>query len=91
MSYSPFSKAAKAKRDSVLRVSPTSKPDKSDKGLKGGSCNRQACQRPGANYFNHSTRAYYCKTCADWLNTDKFNREYAEKNFGHPLCTLDAS
>jgi hypothetical protein len=37
---------------------------KSDKGKLRGSCNRTACQRPGATWFNTSTRAYYCQPCA---------------------------
>lgn len=41
-----------------------------DKGLKDGSCNRTACQKPikGASYYNKSTQAYYCKECADSIN-----------------------
>lgn len=35
-----------------------------DKGLEGGSCNRTACQRPKAVYFNTGTRKFYCKSCA---------------------------
>lgn len=41
---------------------------KTVKGLKNGNCNLTACQKPGANYFNKSTRAYYCKECADLIN-----------------------
>jgi len=39
-------------------------PIKPDKGKLRGSCNRTACQRPGAAWFNTSTRAYYCQPCA---------------------------
>lgn len=35
-----------------------------DKGKLNGRCNRTACQRPGATWFNTSTRAYYCAACA---------------------------
>jgi hypothetical protein len=35
-----------------------------DKGKIHGSCNVTACQRPGATWFNTSTRAYYCEPCA---------------------------
>ncbi len=38
--------------------------NKPDKGLINGSCNRTACQQPGATFFNTSTRAYYCGPCA---------------------------
>lgn len=41
---------------------------KADKGEKNGSCNLTACQRPGANYFNKSTRKYYCAACAREIN-----------------------
>jgi hypothetical protein len=34
------------------------------KGQLNGLCNRTACQRPGATWFNTSTRAYYCEDCA---------------------------
>ena len=67
------------------------KPDrctcnKPDKGELGGSCNRTACQQPGAAWYNHATRKYYCATCAELLNNA--NRDWALKNFGHDLCTL---
>lgn len=60
-----------------------------DKGLKGGSCNRTACQAPGANYFNYSTEKYYCRRCAEDLN--QANRFDAHKMYGHDLCLLDTS
>ena len=44
--------------------------DEPDKGEPGGSCNRQACQRPEAFYRNdnvHPTK-YYCRECAGLLN-----------------------
>lgn len=41
---------------------------KADKGLKGGSCNRRACQRPGAWWLNRGTDAYYCTPCARLIN-----------------------
>lgn len=40
-----------------------------DKGIKGGSCNVTACQKPdSAVYFNKSTKAYYCRDCAREIN-----------------------
>ena len=69
-----------------LRVGPP-KPHAHDKGDKGGSCNREACQRPGAYWYNHGTQRYYCDTCAHWLNTDTFNRRDAARLYGHDLCT----
>jgi hypothetical protein len=66
-----------------------------DKGEKGGSCNRTACQKPAADdphgirWFNHSTRKYYCRSCAWELNDDPFNKRDAQQIWGHTLCTLE--
>jgi hypothetical protein len=60
-------------------------PDPKLKGLFGGNCNRQACQKPGAVYYNHSTRLYYCPNCAHTLNS--VNADWAPKRYGHNLCT----
>ena len=65
--------------------------DKPDKGDKGGRCNITRCQRPGASWFNHSTRRYYCADCAWFLNTDKFNKRDAQELYGHELCTEEKS
>lgn len=43
-------------------------PDPALKGKKDGNCNRQACQAPGATYFNVGTDAYYCPACACRIN-----------------------
>lgn len=59
---------------------------KPDKGLKGGSCNRTACQAPKAVYFNFSTEKYYCRRCAEDLN--RANRFDAHKMYGHDLCMI---
>lgn len=42
------------------------------KGKFDGNCNRTDCQVPikGANWFNTSTRAYYCRGCAGLINRD---------------------
>lgn len=63
-------------------------PLKPDKGLYNGSCNREACQDPGAVWYNHGTRKYYCAGCAKTLNEDPFNRSDAHRSYGHDLCTL---
>lgn len=34
----------------------------------GGACNVTACQKPGAEYWNTSTRAWYCEKCARAIN-----------------------
>lgn len=38
------------------------------KGWEGGPCNLTACQRPGARWWNTSTRAWYCDDCAAAIN-----------------------
>lgn len=43
-------------------------PDPTLKGIKDGNCNVTACQRPGATFFNKSTRKYYCRACAKEIN-----------------------
>lgn len=63
---------------------------KADKGLKNGSCNREACQAPGANHFNRSTRLYYCAACAEKINSFPETRDYCENTFGTAdLCVHD--
>jgi hypothetical protein len=61
-------------------------PTKADKGLKGGSCNITACQKPGAVWYNHSMDKYYCTKCARDLNRVNWD---AVKTYGYELCTLD--
>ena len=38
------------------------------KGKRNGLCNRTACQKPGATFYNISTRAWYCPKCAEAIN-----------------------
>lgn len=63
---------------------------KADKGHKDGSCNVTACQEPGANFFNRSTKAYYCEFCARRINNFDDTRKYCQETFGNPdLCVRD--
>lgn len=39
-----------------------------DRQLSENCCARSACKKPGANYFNASTRQYYCESCAKRIN-----------------------
>jgi hypothetical protein len=59
------------------------KPQESFKGVSGGLCNRIACLKPGAVFYNSSTRAYYCPECAAKINY------WSRKDDGIDLCTLD--
>jgi hypothetical protein len=49
-------------------------PNKADKGLQGGSCNRERCQDSPANYYNHGSMSWYCASCAIDIGQDSFNR-----------------
>lgn len=37
-------------------------------GVKDGLCNWTTCRRPGADYFNWGSRAWYCGSCAQRIN-----------------------
>lgn len=51
-------------------------------------CNITSCQKPNsATWYNHSTRKYYCESCAERLNNDEFNKRDAMRLYGHDLCT----
>jgi hypothetical protein len=64
---------------------------KPDKGLENGTCNRKACQAPGANWYNHSTRAFYCGNCAEVINYWAEHDEQYSLTKGHLLCTPSTS
>jgi hypothetical protein len=51
-----------------VRLYPLDAELKADKGHKHGSCNRTACQRPGATWYNRVMRAWYCPPCARMIN-----------------------
>lgn len=62
--------------------------DNKEKGDYQGQCNVTRCESSEpATWFNHSTRKYYCRSCAHRLNSDPFNKKYAEKRYGHDLLT----
>ena len=46
----------------------TCNADPALKGVKGGNCNRQACQKPGSFWYNRGTDRYYCAPCARAIN-----------------------
>lgn len=43
-------------------------PDPKLKGIYGGNCNRTACQKPRATWFNLNTSAFYCAECGMAIN-----------------------
>jgi len=59
-----------------IEVEPELKPDK---GLLNGSCNRRACQKPGATWYNKWTYAHYCKDCARLINRSAFPEKLCEE------------
>jgi len=48
------------------------------KGVYKGNCNRKACQKPNAIWFNTMTNKYYCPTCASRIN--KLNGRICNKD-----------
>lgn len=54
------------------------------KGNKNEECNRTDCQQPPAEYYNYSTRKWYCAECAAKIN--RLNYHEAMQMFGHELC-----
>ena len=70
---------------------PRGEPDRNDKGLRDGSCNRTACQDNLAGFerwsmhnhgFTEGNRLYYCRTCAVDFNQ-------SDRQFNEPLrCSI---
>jgi len=56
------------------------------KGELNGLCNVSACKSANwVEYYNHSTRKHYCKSCANKINVA--NHVDAMRLYGHELCT----
>ncbi len=64
-------------------------PNKADKGMENGSCNRTRCQSPGAIWYNHGSHAWYCPDCRRDIQFDLFNLRHWEREWqprvGHPM------
>ena len=60
---------------------------KSKKGVENGNCNRTACQRSGATWYNHGSYAWYCTDCKNCIYDDwgkrSWSRDFPNKN--HPM------
>lgn len=50
-----------------------------------GTCYRGVCNNTGSTWFNHSTKQYYCVSCAASIN--EHNRADAMRMYKHDLCT----
>lgn len=62
-------------------------PNKPDKGLEGGSCNRTLCQCAPANWYNHGSLAWYCEECKDQIY-DHVGQRFWKQDFPnaeHPM------
>lgn len=57
-----------------------------EKGDYSGECNRTACNKQPAVFYNHSTQKHYCSACASMIN--QYNRADAMNLYGHDLCTF---
>ncbi len=53
------------------------------KGDFGGECNRTVCKHLNANWYNSSTRKYYCIECALLINREN-NQELCVKENNEP-------
>lgn len=51
-----------------------------NKGTLNGNCNRGVCDNYPANFFNTSTRSFYCKRCAFDINS------FAKRCDGFYIC-----
>lgn len=48
-------------------------PNKPDKGMEGGSCNRTRCQSAPALWYNHGSYSWYCGDCRQQIEFDPIN------------------
>ncbi len=90
MSYTVFKgKLVKVHRNSrtgvtnvniLVREEASAKAKATLKGKQDGNCNVTACQKPGATWWNTSTRAYYCLSCARDINY------WSRRDEGYDIC-----
>ncbi len=86
-------------RRSVMAYGDYDGPDKPNKGVEGGACNRQRCQAEPALWHNWGTSRWYCADCARDIGQDSFNLRDWKANYeprlGHPMfrtrAMIDAS
>lgn len=76
----------KTKMAGLIKHEVKKDPVKTSKGEYDGDCNRTACDKKQAKWYNHSTRAYYCGKCAMQINA--YAPEY-KAEVGHELCVYE--
>lgn len=62
-------------------------PNKPDKGVEGGSCNRTRCQCSPAIWYNHGSFSWYCEECKDQIY-DAVGQRFWRQDFPnakHPM------
>jgi hypothetical protein len=63
-------------------------PDKPNKGIEDGACNRQRCQAEPAEWYNHGMHKWYCGDCRNTIQFDRVNhsewKTRWEPSLGHP-------
>lgn len=64
----------------VIKSNAAEKEKAELKGKRNGNCNVTACQKPGATWWNTSTRAYYCPHCAREIN------RWSKHDEGFEIC-----
>lgn len=55
------------------------------KGCFDGTCNRVGCHTTGAKYWNRLCHAYYCESCARWIDLDSVTDPTQPPRFEWPL------
>jgi hypothetical protein len=63
-------------------------PDKPNKGLEGGACNRSLCQHEPALHYNHGSYAWYCFDCSIDIGLDVVNKAGWDRDW-KPRCGHD--
>jgi hypothetical protein len=64
----------------IINTSVAEKKKAELKGKRDGNCNVTVCQKPGATWWNTSTRAYYCPHCASEIN------RWSRHDEGYEIC-----
>ena len=61
-----------------------------DKGRRDGSCNMSSCLKPGADWYNRGSLAWYCRKCAQMINEANEIFSDVQRNFPDgQLCHLN--